>query len=373
VCSCAIVWTKQIDLRQMKIDKTSFGTLEDGTPIDLYTLTNAKGVQAAITNWGGILVSLLVPDRDGKLEDVVLGFDALESYLTPTYQQEGPYFGALVGRYANRIARGHFVLDGREYQLHTNNGPNHLHGGKRGFDKTVWKASPFTAEQEVGLVLEYTSEAGEEGYPGKLAVQVTYSLSQDDALSILYEAHTDAPTVLNLTNHSYFNLAPHPLGDVLQHQLQLHASHMLPVDDSLIPTGDQQEVAGTPFDFTQPTPIGDRIEEENRQLQLAGGYDHCWVLSPDNRPLAPAASVYEPASGRRLEVLTTEPGIQFYTGNFLTGRLQGKEGTLYQKRWGFCLETQHFPDSPNQPQFPSVRLDPGQAYNSQTVYRFSVQ
>jgi len=337
------------------VNKQSFGNA------DLYTLTNKNGVECAITNFGGRVVSLKVPDRAGRMADVVLGFDKLDGYL-----QKNPYFGSLVGRYGNRIAKGKFTLDGREYTLARNNGENALHGGLKGFDSVYWEAHVEGGK----LVLHYTSKDGEEGYPGTLETTVTYSLDDDNALRIDYFAATDKPTVLNLTNHSYFNLAGQGEGDILSHRVKLNADRFTPVDAGLIPTGELRPVEGTPFDFRQPAEIGARVNDPDEQLKLGGGYDHNFVVNGQAGTLRPAAEVTEPKSGRVMEVLTTEPGVQFYIGNFLDGTLTGKGGKVYQKRYGFCLETQHFPDSPNQPKFPSVVLRPGERFQSTTVYRF---
>jgi aldose 1-epimerase len=345
-----------------------FGTSPDGVDIELYTLTNAHDVQIRITNYGGIVTQLLVPDRNGDMADVVLGYDSLSAYL-----EDSPYFGAIVGRYGNRIARGRFVLDGVEYSLATNNGDNHLHGGLKGFDKVVWEAEPYADEGKTGLRLTYVSEDGEEGYPGRLSATVTYSLTNENELVIEYSAESDQPTVVNLTHHSYFNLAGHDSGDILGHELAVAASRFTPVDAGLIPTGELRPVAGSPMDFRESITIGSRIEAADEQLQFGGGYDHNFVLDDHDGSLRIAARVYEPNSGRVMEVYTTEPGIQFYSGNFLDGSNVGKGGTPYEHRSGFCLETQHFPDSPNQPHFPSTVLRPGARYESRTIYRFSVQ
>jgi aldose 1-epimerase len=345
-----------------------FGTTRDGEDVELYTLTNSDGVEVRITNYGGIVTHLLVPDRDGVPGDVVLGCDSLSGYLEGT-----PYFGAIVGRYGNRIARGRFLLDGVEYSLATNNGDNHLHGGSRGFDKVVWAAEPYQAESEAGLRLSYVSEDGEEGYPGRLTVTVTYALTNENELRIEYLAETDKPTVVNLTHHSYFNLAGHDSGDILGHELELAASRFTAVDSGLIPTGELRQVAGSPMDFRERLSIGARIDAADEQLRFGGGYDHNFVLDAYDGSLRFAARVYEPTSGRVMEVYTSEPGIQFYSGNFLDGSNVGKGGTPYEHRAGFCLETQHFPDSPNQPHFPSTVLRPGERYESTTIYRFSVQ
>jgi aldose 1-epimerase len=314
-----------------------------------------------------------VPDRKGKLDDVVLGFDNLSGYL----QAGNPYFGALIGRYGNRIAGGKFSLDGATYTLAVNNGPNSLHGGKKGFDKVVWTASSVapSANGAVGLELSYQSKAGEEGYPGSLYVKVAYTLTPDNALKIDYTATTDKTTVLNLTNHSYFNLNGAGNGDVLDHVVQINADRITPVDATLIPTGELKSVAGTPFDFRVPTAIGARIDQDEQQIKYGGGYDHNFVLNGAAGTGTPflAARVVAPKTGRVLEVLTTEPGVQFYTGNFLDGKLKGKKGKVYNKRYAFCLETQHFPDSPNHPEFPTTTLKPGETYKQKTIYRFSTE
>lgn len=352
----------------MKADQRAFGKTVDGTPVDLYTLTNAQGVQAQITNYGGIVVSLLVPDRDGTLDDVVLGFDTLDEYL-----QHNPFFGCLVGRYGNRIANGRFTLDGVEYALAQNDGPNHLHGGMKGFDKVVWDAEPIHGQDSVGLKLSYLSPDGQEGYPGNLSVTVVYTLSKENALQIYYEASTDKATVVNLTNHSYFNLAGAGSGDILGHELTIDAGWFTPVSAALIPTGELRSVDGTPLDFRQPILIGARIDQGDEQLRFGGGYDHNWVLNHEAGALGLAARVYEPTTGRVMEVQTTEPGMQFYTGNVMPPSLPGKRGRTYVRRGGLCLETQHFPDSPNQPNFPSTVLRPGETYCTTTIYRFSAR
>ena len=341
-----------------KITKADFG-------IPIYTLTNAHGVEARITAWGGTVVSLKTPDRTGAMGDVVLGFDGLDGYLNPAE----PFFGALIGRYGNRIGHAKFSLNGKEYHLAVNNGDNTLHGGNRGFDKVVWHGKE-TADG--GLELTYTSKDGEEGYPGNLKVTVVYHLTDANELKIDYTATTDKDTVVNLTNHSYFNLKGAGNGDILGHLMTLNASKFTPVDSGLIPTGELKAVAGTPFDFTKSTAIGARIGNNDEQLKLGQGYDHNWVLDRKDAGLSLAAHVEEPTSGRVMEVLTTEPGIQFYTGNFLDGTLTGKGGKVYGRRTGFCLETQHYPDSPNKPSFPTTTLKPGQTYKTTTVYRFSV-
>ena len=345
------------------IAQAPFGTTRDGTPVSIYTLTNKNGVVARITNYGGIIVSLQTRDRMGKLADIVLGFDSLDGYLG-----RSPYFGALIGRYGNRIGQARFVLDGHEFQLEKNNGANSLHGGRVGFDKRVWNARQLP---DGGLELRYLSKDGEEGYPGNLTTVVTYSLSDTNELRIDYAATTDKDTVVNLTNHSYFNLKGAGSGDVLGHVVLLNADRFTPVDAGLIPTGELRNVQGTPFDFRRATAIGARIQAGDEQLKLGKGYDHNWALNRSGEGLSLAARVQEPTSGRILEVLTTEPGIQFYTGNGLDGSIKGKNGNVYPSRSAFCLETQHFPDSPNKPSFPSTVLKPGQKYHSTTVFRFS--
>jgi aldose 1-epimerase len=356
----------------MDVQKESFGRTADGRQVDLYTLTNANGLKARITNYGAIVVSLEVPDRNGKLDDITLGFDTLQEYL-----KGHPYFGAIVGRYGNRIGKARFTLNGVEYKLAANNGENHLHGGIKGFDKVVWDAQPLTQTDAVGVKLVYLSRDGEEGYAGNLTCIVTYTLTNNDELKISYEALTDKPTPVNLTHHSYFNLAGQGKGDILGHELTLNADSFTPVDKGLIPTGELRSVKGTPFDFTKPTAIGARINEDNEQLKFGLGYDHNWVLNKGVKHsggglliLMLAARVYEPTTGRVMEVYTTEPGIQFYSGNFLDGTNVGKGDKVYKHRYGFCLETQHYPDSPNKPSFPSVILEPGQKYAHVTTHKF---
>ncbi|MHC4157643.1 MAG: aldose epimerase family protein [Planctomycetota bacterium] len=345
----------------MSIEKKPFGKTLDGRDVDLYTLTNNNGLQAEIMTYGGIVRTLLVPDRDGNLADIVLGYDTLEEYI-----KDNPYFGALIGRFGNRIAKGKFTLDGVEYTLATNNDQNHLHGGDKGFDKVVWDAEELQTEEGPALKLTYTSKDGEEGYPGNLTCTVVYTLTNNNELTVDYEAETDKNTVVNLTHHSYFNLAGHNSGDILGHELMLTADNFTPVDDTLIPTGEIKAVNGTPMDFTKPMVVGSRID------QVKGGYDHNFVLNSSGGSLALAASVYEPNTGRVMEISTTEPAIQFYSGNFLDGSNKGK-GAVYNKHNGFCLETQHFPDSPNQPNFPSVVLKPGEKYTHLTVHKFSAR
>ncbi len=341
-----------------------FGKTSDGTPVEIYTLTNSSGVEIKAMTYGCIITSLKVPDKNGKLADVVLGYDTLEEYL-----KDSPYFGAVVGRYGNRIAKGQFTLGGKTYKLATNNGPNHLHGGNKGFDKVVWSATPKTAADGVGVVFTRTSPDGEEGYPGNLHATVTYTLTDKNELIIEYHATTDKPTPVNLTQHSYFNLAADD-GDILGHQLTIEADRYTPVDATLIPTGELARVTGTPFDFRKPTAIGARIKDSNPQLKNGNGYDHNWVLNRTKNGLEHAVRVVEPKTGRTLDIATTEPGVQFYTGNFLDGSIKGKGGRTYTQRSAFCLETQHFPDSPNHSNFPSTILQPGQTYSSKTVFTF---
>ena len=349
------------------ITRAPFGTTPDGRAVELFTLTNARGVELRAMTYGGIIVSLRTPDRTGRLDDIVLGYDSLAGYLNP----ETPYFGAIVGRYGNRIARGRFTVDGQTYTLATNNGVNALHGGVKGFDKVVWEGQPFQTDTSVGVVLSYVSRDTEEGYPGTLRARVTYTLTDGNALAVDYQATTDRATPVNLTQHSYFNLAGDGTRDILDHQLMLAASHFTPVDSTLIPTGVIAPVAGTPFDFRTPTTIGARIGQAHEQLRFGGGYDHNWVLDRGGATgLVLAARLVEPTTGRTLEIATTEPGIQFYSGNFLNGTLTGKQGHVYQHRYGLALETQHFPDSPNQPNFPSTILRPGQEYRTRTVFTF---
>jgi aldose 1-epimerase len=349
--------------------KKSFGKTTDGQPVDLYVLTNSSGAEASITNYGGAVVSLKVPDRSGKLADVVLGYDNADGYVN-----NKSFFGALVGRYGNRIGHAQFVLDGNTYTLAKNNGENSLHGGIKGFNKALWTAKILPAKDGQALELSYLSKDGEEGFPGNLKVSVIYTLTDSNALRIEYSATTDKKTVVNLTNHSYFNLAGQGSGDILGHQLMIQADKFTPVDAGLIPTGELRDVAGTPFDFRKLVAIGARIDQDEEQIKLGGGYDHNFVLRSSAAPgESLAARVVEPTTGRVLEVWTTEPGVQFYTGNFLDGKTVGKGGLAYPRRSAFCLETQHYPDSPNQPKFPSVVLKPGERYHTITTYKFSIE
>jgi aldose 1-epimerase len=355
------------------VNREAFGRLPDGTPVDRFALTNSRGVEVRLMTYGAAIISVRAPDRSGHVEDIVLGFDTLDAYLT-----KSRYFGTVVGRYGNRIAKGRFVLDGAPFQLAVNNGVNHLHGGDRGFDKVVWKGEPFERDGSVGVVFTYSSKDGEEGYPGTLKATVTYTLTPRNELTLDYRATSDKATPINLTNHSYFNLAGRSGGDILQHQLMLNADRYTPVDATMIPTGEVAAVDATPFDFRRPTAIGARIDSDHEQLRRGGGYDHNFVVrgggprtgasGGSTRPaLHLAAQVVEPSSGRTLDVATTEPGVQFYAGNNLDLARNG-----FGRRTGFCLETQHFPDSPNHPQFPSTILRPGQTYESTTVFTFGV-
>jgi aldose 1-epimerase len=344
----------------MDIERQAFGRTSDGAAVEMYTLTNDRGLRARIMTYGATLVSLEVPDRTGSAADIVLGYESLDGYI-----KNSPYFGSIVGRYGNRIAGARFELDGATYKLAANNGKNHLHGGIKGFDRVVWKAEPVRERHAVGIKLSYLSRDGEEGYPGSLSVAVIYFLSDDNELKISYEATTDKATPVNLTHHSYFNLAGE--GDVLGHELMINADAYTPVDAGLIPTGEIRPVMGTPFDFTSPHTIGERI------AQVEGGYDHNFVLRGGGKGLGLAARVVDPGSGRTMEITTTEPGLQFYSGNFLDGTITGKGGRVFSKHTGFCLETQHFPDSPNKPDFPSTILRPGQTYKTLTIHKFSTR
>lgn len=346
------------EMEKNSIKKQQYGKIGDEN-IDIFTLENSNGITAKITNYGGILVSLQTPDRDGVSEEVTLGFDSLEDYL-----RDHPYFGALVGRFANRIANGKFILDGTEYTLAKNNDENHLHGGLKGFDKVVWNAEPMQDADKVGLKLTYLSADCEEGYPGNLDCEVIYSLTEDDELIIEYKAATDKPTIVNLTNHTYFNLTGDYKRDILSHHLMLNADSYTPSDETLIPTGEIKLVKDSSMDFTTPAVIGSRIE------QVPGGYDHNYVINSQPGEMRLTAKVYEPASGRCMDVYTDQPGVQFYTGNFLDGSLTGKNGVKFDKHFGLCLETQHFPDSPNKPEFPSVILRPGETYKHKTLHKF---
>jgi len=352
------------------VTKTTTSSKFQGTPVDEVTLKNSHGVELHAISYGGIITSLKVPDRAGKPGDIVLGFDKPESYWA---DPPPPFFGAIVGRYGNRIGKGKFTLDGKPYSLATNNGVNHLHGGNKGFDKVLWAIATKDAPEGSQAIFSRTSKDGEEGYPGNLQVRVTYTLTEKNELIVDYHATTDKATPVNLTQHSYFNLAGEGTGDILGHQLTIDADRYTPVDDTLIPTGELAPVQGTPFDFRQPTAIGARIDQDNPQLKNGKGYDHNWVLTRKGTGLQHAARLTDPKSGRTMDVATTEPGLQFYSGNFLDGTIKGKAGHVYAHRSGLCLETQHFPDSPNKPNFPSTILQPGKAYESRTVFTFSVK
>jgi aldose 1-epimerase len=366
VIALFLVSTSLVVLAQATVTKQSFGKTSTGENIDLYTLRNVNGMETKITNYGGIVVSLTAPDRNGAFADVVLGFNDLESYLT----KNDPYLGALIGRYGNRIAKGRFKLNGVEYKLAVNNGENHLHGGSKGFDKVIWTGRKMKTKAGPAVVLTYLSKDGEEGYPGNLRVRVVYTLTNKNELRIDYSATSDKDTVTNLTHHSYFNLSGEGNDDILKHQVRIIANRFVPTDAGSIPTGELRKVAGTPFDFLRPIAIGARINQDEEQLKFGNGYDHTWVINGRAGTLRLAARANDPSSGRAMEVWTTEPGMQFYTGNFLNGTLTGKSGKPYQRRSGFCFETQHYPDSPNQPSFPTTTLRRGATYRSTTIYRF---
>ena len=347
------------------ITSSIFGSMPDGRDAMLFRLTSPSGMMMEVTNYGGIITRWTAPNRDGTYDDVVLGYDNLDGYL-----KENPYFGAIIGRYGNRIGAGRFELDGETYTLATNNDANHLHGGIVGFDKVLWGAEPFTEGETVGIVFTYTSPNGEEGYPGNLSVMVTYRMSPDNKVEFTYEAMTDKATPVNLTQHSYFNLAGTSSDSILDHELMIMADHFTPIDSGLIPTGVLQPVVGTPFDFTTATAISSHIDADDEQIAFGLGYDHNWVLRDGSEEMKLAARMYEPTSGRIMEVHTHEPGIQFYAGNFLDGTITGKSGAVYEYRSGFCLETQHFPDSPNKPEFPTTILRPGETYSTMTTFSF---
>jgi len=348
------------------ISEEVFGTTTDGVSVKSFTLKNEKGMEASIITYGGIITTLKVPNKKGVSEDVVLGYKLLASYEKAT-----PYFGALIGRYGNRIANGKFSIDGKEYALKTNDGSNHLHGGVKGFDKVVWTAEVL--KDKGALKLSYLSKDMEEGYPGNLNTEVTYTLTNDNTLEVAYQATTDKKTIVNLTQHSYFNLSGDFTKPILDHIVKINADRFVPVNRALIPTGELKEVANTPFDFREPKTIGQDINADNEQLKRGLGYDHCWVLNDQNEGIRFTSSAYEPNSGRLLEVFSDEPGIQLYTGNFLGGTLPNKQGGIYTNRTGFCLETQHYPDSPNQKDFPSTILKPGDTYSTTTSFKFSVK
>lgn len=350
------------------ISKQAYGVIVDSINVESYTLKNQHGMEVSIITYGGIITSLKVPNKQGEIEDVVLGYDSLAEYT-----KSSPYFGALIGRFGNRIEKGKFSLDGIAYALSTNDGPNHLHGGVKGFDKVVWDAVEVKGDTTASLVLTYLSKDMEEGYPGNLNVKVTYTLDNNNVLDVSYEATTDKKTIVNLTQHSYFNLSGNFSKTILDHEITINADKFIPVDATLIPTGELKDVLSTPFDFRVDKTIGKDIEVENEQLKRGLGYDHCWVLNNQNEGMRLAASAYHKGSGRLLEIFSDEPGIQFYTGNFLDGTLPSKQGGTYAYRTGFCLETQHYPDSPNQENFPSVVLSPGEKYQTKTSYKFSTK
>ena len=365
IISCENIKKKE-NMSLVNVNKEFFGKTSDGANVDQYTLKNSNGMEVSVISFGGIITSLKAKDRDGKNEDVVLGFDNLGDY-----ENKSPYFGALIGRYGNRIKEGKFSLDGVEYKLAKNNGENHLHGGLKGFDKVIWDVEVEVNKSSASLMLRYTSVDTEEGYPGNLGVKVTYTLTNEDELKVKYEAETDKKTIVNLTQHSYFNLSAGLRKDILGHEITIDADYFLPVDMTLIPTGEIREVVQTPFDFREFKVVGDDIDLDDTQITYGNGYDHCWVLNNQDEGVRFVASAYDPLSGRLLEVFSDQPGIQFYSGNFLDGTLQSKEGGNYEFRSGFCLETQHYPNSPNQENFPSVILNPGEKYNSETIFKFS--
>ncbi len=354
---------------KMGIERSSFGKTKNGTEVFLFILKNQNNVSVSITNYGGIITSIKVPDKNGNISDIVLGYDHFDGYII----NNSPYFGALIGRYANRIAKGKFSLDDVQYKLVINNGVNHLHGGEKGFDKVVWNVNELIGKDSVGLELTYISKDGEEGYPGNLNVKVNYSLNNRNEFRIDYSATTDKKTIVNLTNHTYFNLKDAGASPILDHQLKINADKFTPIDSTLIPTGEIIRVENSPFDFRNFTTIGKHINPENEQIKFGLGYDHNFVLNGNANQLKLAATVKEESTGRILEVFTTEPGIQFYSGNFLDASITGKNNIVYNNRSGFCLETQHFPDSPNHSNFPSTELEPNKEYNSTTIYKFDVE
>ncbi|NEW77891.1 MAG: galactose mutarotase [Gelidibacter sp.] len=362
---------KETDIQKMEItsiEKSAYGTTPEGESVDKYTLKNQKGMEVDVITYGGIITSLKAPNKNGLYEDVVLGYDSLAHYT-----KNNPYFGAIIGRYGNRIAKGKFPLDGTEYKLETNDGSNHLHGGVKGFDKVVWTAVAIKGDSTASLKLTYLSKDMEEGYPGNMTAVVTYTLTNDNTLEVLYEATTNKKTIVNLTQHSYFNLSADFSKTILDHEITINADTYIPVDATLIPTGKLADVTNTPFDFRVAKMIGKDIQAKDDQLKKGLGYDHCWVLNNQNKGFKLAAAAYHPESGRMLEIYTDEPGIQFYTGNFLDGTLPSKNGGTYAYRTGFCLETQHYPDSPNQKDFPSTVLNPGEKYTTKTSFKFSVK
>jgi len=360
--------TKPEEMKAITISKSDYGKTPDGISVEQYILKNKKGMKIAIITYGGIITSWTAPDKNGMYQDIVLGYNSLDEYIKST-----PYFGAIIGRYGNRIANGKFTLEGIEYTLAQNNGPNNLHGGIKGFDKVVWNAEEVISDTIIGLKLTYHSKDKEEGFPGNLETVVTYTLTEDNTLEVLYQATTDKKTIINLTQHSYFNLSGDFNKTILNHEITIDADTYIPVDETLIPTGEFAPVAGTPFDFRKPKTIALEINADNDQLKKGGGYDHCWVLNDQDEGMRLNATAYHPESGRLLEVFSNEPGIQLYSGNFLDGTLPSKNGGTYAYRSGFCLETQHYPDSPNQNNFPSVVLSPGEKYSSKTSFKFSVK
>jgi aldose 1-epimerase len=353
----------------LAIKKSEFGITKDSAVVEQYTLKNANGIEMNVISYGGRITSLKVPNKDGKLENVILGHDTMKGYL----RDDNPFFGALIGRFGNRIAKGKFSLNGKEYKLATNDGPNHLHGGVLGFDRVIWNVTPIEGKEESALKLTYLSKDGEEGYPGNLHVTVIYTLTKDNSVKVSYEASTDKATVVNLTQHAYFNLTGDFSKDILNHDVVINADAYLPVDETLIPTGEIIKVKETPLDFTSSKKIGKEINADNEQLKRGKGYDHSWVLNGEKGDMRFAASAYDETSGRFMEIFSTEPAIQFYTGNFLDGTLPMPGGGNYKYRTGFCLETQHYPDSPNQSKFPSVVLKPGETYTTKTTFKFSVK
>ena len=366
IVSCENILKKNKVMSLVSIEKKAFGKTKEGLNVDQYILKNRNGMEISTINYGGIITSLKTKDRDGNYQDIVLGFDNLSEY-----ESESPYFGAIIGRYGNRIAKGKFTLNGEEYTLAVNNGENHLHGGLKGFDKVVWDSKEVVDDSTASLVLSYVSDDMEEGYPGNLKVKVTYTLDNNDKLSVKYEAVTDKTTIINLTQHSYFNLSADFNKNILDHDILINADSFLPVDSTLIPTGEIRNVGDTPFDFRRPKNVGDEINNSNKQLMIGNGYDHCWVLNNQDKGLRFVASAYDSSTGRLLEVFSDQPGIQFYSGNFLDGSLKSKIGGTYDFRSGFCLETQHYPNSPNEMSFPSVTLNPGEKYETETIFKFS--
>ena len=366
IVSCENMLKKNKAMPLVSIEKKAFGKTKEGLNVDQYILKNRNGMEISAINYGGIITSWKAKDRDGNYKDIVLGFNNLSEY-----ESESPYFGAIIGRYGNRIAKGKFTLNGEEYTLAVNNGENHLHGGLKGFDKVVWDSKEVVDDSTASLVLSYVSDDMEEGYPGNLKVQVTYTLDNNDKLSVKYEAVTDKTTIINLTQHSYFNLSADFNTNILDHDILINADSFLPVDSTLIPTGEIRNVGDTPFDFRRPKNVGDEINNSNKQLMIGNGYDHCWVLNNQDQGLRFVASAYDSSTGRLLEVFSDQPGIQFYSGNFLDGSLKSKIGGTYDFRSGFCLETQHYPNSPNEKSFPSVTLNPGEKYETETIFKFS--